>query len=140
MISSGAEGVGLATIARDGSVLDTWFVTLQLVDSSTEAGTVQVSREQSEKLLGPAAARSLGADDRRGVEVVCVQTTISSLANPALDAHDMYLRLHLLSHRLIRPHDASMEGIFLTAVKRRVDFAWPVSNREFEFAKNVGPV
>ncbi len=37
---------------------------------------------------------------------------IASLADPPADAYDAYLRLHLLSHRLIRPHEANLDGIF----------------------------
>ena len=39
-------------------------------------------------------------------------TVIGSLAEPPADAHDAYLRLHLLSHRLIRPHEADLSGLF----------------------------
>ena len=41
-----------------------------------------------------------------------VRTTIASLAAPPADAHDVYLRLHLLSHRLVRPHEVNLDGIF----------------------------
>ena len=43
---------------------------------------------------------------------MAVETSIASLADPPADAYDAYLRLHLLSHRLIRPHDANLDGIF----------------------------
>ena len=43
---------------------------------------------------------------------VPVLTEIGSLADPPADAQDAYLRLHLLSHRLIRPHEADLTGIF----------------------------
>ena len=39
-------------------------------------------------------------------------TAIASLADPPVDAHDAYLRLHLLSHRLVRPHGANLDGLF----------------------------
>lgn len=58
----------------------------------------------------PAAA--LRTDARRGVEVVAVRTTIGSLDEKPLDTHDVYLRLHLLSHRLVQPHGQSLDGIF----------------------------
>ncbi|MGK5498238.1 2,3,4,5-tetrahydropyridine-2,6-dicarboxylate N-succinyltransferase, partial [Streptomyces sp. URMC 125] len=48
----------------------------------------------------------------RGVEVVAVRTVISSLEDKPLDAHDAYLRLHLLSHRLVAPHGQNLDGIF----------------------------
>jgi len=46
------------------------------------------------------------------VEVVAVRTTIASTDDKPLDAHDAYLRLHLLSHRLVRPNEQNLEGIF----------------------------
>ena len=45
---------------------------------------------------------------------VAVLSYIDSLEDPPLDAHDVYLRLHLLSHRLIRPNEANLDGIFGT--------------------------
>ena len=102
-----ASGVGLATITADGTVLDTWFPAPEL-SASGEAGTV--------KLIGddiPAEFAGLtGPDADRGVEVVAVRTTITDLADKPADAHDAYLRLHLLSHRLVAPHGANMDGIF----------------------------
>jgi 2,3,4,5-tetrahydropyridine-2-carboxylate N-succinyltransferase len=41
-----------------------------------------------------------------------VETRIASLAEPPADVADAYLRLQLLSHRVIRPHDANLEGVF----------------------------
>jgi 2,3,4,5-tetrahydropyridine-2-carboxylate N-succinyltransferase len=41
-----------------------------------------------------------------------VTTTIADLAAPVADTHDAYLRLHLLSHRLVRPNTISLEGLF----------------------------
>ena len=41
-----------------------------------------------------------------------VVTTSIELAAPPADASDTYLRLHLLSHRLVRPHQVNLNGIF----------------------------
>jgi 2,3,4,5-tetrahydropyridine-2-carboxylate N-succinyltransferase len=41
-----------------------------------------------------------------------VVTVTITLADPPADASDAYLRLHLLSHRLVRPHEVNMDGIF----------------------------
>jgi 2,3,4,5-tetrahydropyridine-2-carboxylate N-succinyltransferase len=46
------------------------------------------------------------------VRTLVVLTVIRSLAEPPADAHDGYLRLHLLSHRLVRPHEADLTGLF----------------------------
>jgi 2,3,4,5-tetrahydropyridine-2-carboxylate N-succinyltransferase len=51
-------------------------------------------------------------DQRRGTRTRQVLTVIEDLAQPPSDTADAYLRLHLLSHRLIKPHEASVEGIF----------------------------
>jgi 2,3,4,5-tetrahydropyridine-2-carboxylate N-succinyltransferase len=53
-----------------------------------------------------------GPDTDRDVEVVAVRTTIASLHDKPVDTYDAYLRLHLLSHRLIKPHEANLDGIF----------------------------
>jgi len=59
-----------------------------------------------------AVADTIGPDTDRGVEVVAVRTSIASLSDAAVDAHDMYLRLHLLSWRLVPPHGQNLDGVF----------------------------
>jgi 2,3,4,5-tetrahydropyridine-2-carboxylate N-succinyltransferase len=113
----GARGAGLATIGADGTVLDTWFPTPELLsaagaEAGLKAGTERLDAAAAEKELGPDAARAIGPDAVRGVEVVAVRTTIASLAEPPADTYDEYLRLHLLSHRLVPPHGLSLEGQF----------------------------
>ncbi|WP_037905922.1 2,3,4,5-tetrahydropyridine-2,6-dicarboxylate N-succinyltransferase [Actinacidiphila yeochonensis] len=109
---SGAAGVGLATIADDGTVLDTWYPAPELTDAPGPAGTERLTAEQAAELLGAAAPKALGPDPRRGVEVVAVRTAIASLDDKPLDAHDAYLRLHLLSHCLVRPNEQNLDGLF----------------------------
>ncbi|GAA3069246.1 hypothetical protein GCM10020000_62140 [Streptomyces olivoverticillatus] len=75
---------------------------------STETLTADLTAE----LLGEAALKAVGPDPRRGVNVVAVRTVIASLDDKPLDAHDAYLRLHLLSHRLVKPHGQNLDGIF----------------------------
>jgi 2,3,4,5-tetrahydropyridine-2-carboxylate N-succinyltransferase len=41
-----------------------------------------------------------------------VRTSIGSLGEPAVDAYDVYLRLHLLSHRLVTPRSINLTGVF----------------------------
>jgi 2,3,4,5-tetrahydropyridine-2,6-dicarboxylate N-succinyltransferase len=93
-----ASGTGLATLTADGTVLDTWYPAPALGRTAAD-----VSAE-----LAPLT----GADPARGVTTIVVSTEVGSLADPPIDAHDVYLRLHLLSHRLIAPHQANLEGIF----------------------------
>ncbi len=64
------------------------------------------------RLLGVDVSPACGPDPRRRVERAPVATFVSGLDDPPCDAHDVYLRLHLLSHRLVPPHGANLDGIF----------------------------
>ena len=95
-MSSQAYGHGIATIAGT-SVLDVWYPAPAL-------GPLQGSPDQSLLSL-------VGKDEIRGVTRELVSLEID-LTAPPRDAKDVYLRLHLLSHRLVKPHGLSLEGIF----------------------------
>jgi 2,3,4,5-tetrahydropyridine-2-carboxylate N-succinyltransferase len=113
-----AAGIGLATIAAGGTVLDTWFPAPEVAPSAPDSSpqgliddataTVRLSVAEVPAELGDLAGR----DDDRGVETVLVRTVIAALDDKPADTYDAYLRLHLLSHRLIKPHDANVDGIF----------------------------
>ncbi|MGZ4553523.1 MAG: 2,3,4,5-tetrahydropyridine-2,6-dicarboxylate N-succinyltransferase [Mycobacteriaceae bacterium] len=104
---AGAQADGLASVLADGTVLDTWFPAPGLGSFAAAATTRLAAHE-----LAPELARLLGADADRGVEVIGVRTTIADISSAPVDAYDAYLRLHLLSHRLVRPHGANMDGVF----------------------------
>ncbi|MBS4100786.1 2,3,4,5-tetrahydropyridine-2,6-dicarboxylate N-succinyltransferase [Tsukamurella paurometabola] len=107
MTNRGAKAYGLATLTDDGTVLDTWFPAPELTDGGGTAGSVQ------DPAGAPAELTALaGPDADRKVRTVVVETTIADLAAAPIDAHDVYLRLHLLSHRLVQPHGLSLEGQF----------------------------
>jgi 2,3,4,5-tetrahydropyridine-2-carboxylate N-succinyltransferase len=110
-VQMGAWGYGLATLSEPGDrVLDTWFPepVMATVGSPGEPGTrVLGERDTPEEL-----AAAIGPDEQRGVRTVAVQTVIGSLADPPADPQDAYLRLHLMSTRLIKPHEANLDGIF----------------------------
>jgi len=53
----------------------------------------------------------VGKDEARGVTRELVALEIDITVAPA-DAKDAYLRLHLLSHRLVKPHGVLLDGIF----------------------------
>ena len=118
MTRQGAWGLGLATFAGD-KLLDAWFPEprLGLDDAPEEPGTREVLGRRGRRLRGrrargQAARRPLGADrdrDRR--------PRPSRPPTP----RDAYLRLHLLSHRLIRPHGANLDGHLRRAPQRRLD-------------------
>jgi 2,3,4,5-tetrahydropyridine-2-carboxylate N-succinyltransferase len=97
----------LATIAADGTVLDTWFPAPELIGEGV-SGTVRLSVAEVPDDL----AALVGRDEDRDVDIVAVRTVIASLADKAVDAYDAYLRLHLLSHRLVAPHGLNADGLF----------------------------
>lgn len=100
-MSQQAAGYGIATVInggeKDGTVLDTWFPAPVLgalpADAPAELATCAT------------------ADNARGVRSEVVGIEID-LATPPASVSDAYLRLHLLSHRLVKPHGQSLDGIF----------------------------
>jgi 2,3,4,5-tetrahydropyridine-2,6-dicarboxylate N-succinyltransferase len=110
---SGATAVGFATITTAGTVLDTWYPAPHLgAPEGQPTGTRQIGILEAEGELGPDFGGVVRTDDTRGVQVVAVRTVIADLAAAPVDAHDVYLRLHLLSSRLVRPHGLNMDGVF----------------------------
>ena len=92
-----AWGHGLATLTDPGTVLDVWYPAPALGDEAPG---------------DPSAIRALEArDEARRVRTEVVTTRID-LDAPPLDTPDAYLRLHLLSHRLVRPNEANLDGVF----------------------------
>ena len=95
---SAAAGHGLATVDEaSGTTLDTWYPAPAL---GLEAPPVPGL---------PASERH--AEDR-GVRLVPVTTVVHDLQAEPADAADAYLRLHLLSHRLVRPRSVNLDGVF----------------------------
>src|SRR4249920_2728065 len=93
-----AWGWGLASIHVSGQVLDTYFPSPRLGIADDSAA--------------PAALISAVVDDEARevrTEVVLVEIDLDA---PPADTPDAYLRLHLLSHRLVRPHRINLDGIF----------------------------
>ena len=91
-----AWGVGLATIAADGTTLDTFYRHLGWGDAAP-AGT-------------PVESKSV-TDERRGVVISPVSIVVDTESAPT-SASDVYLRLHLLSHRLAVPRSVNLDGAF----------------------------
>ncbi|MDO5663073.1 MAG: 2,3,4,5-tetrahydropyridine-2,6-dicarboxylate N-succinyltransferase, partial [Brachybacterium sp.] len=101
---SHAWGIGLATLAADGATLDVWYPSPQLGEAPADAADHPLHQQ-----LEQAAAD----DDVRGTRQEVLTRSIDLGASPA-DAADAYLRLHLLSHRLVAPNQQNLEGLFGT--------------------------
>jgi 2,3,4,5-tetrahydropyridine-2-carboxylate N-succinyltransferase len=98
--TTSAWGVGLVTLTDPGDrVLDSFFPDPRLGSDAAPAGA------------GHPLASAQARDERRGVRTE-LRTVEIDLTRPPADAPDAYLRLHLLSHRLVKPRAISLDGIF----------------------------
>ncbi|MGA1258863.1 MAG: 2,3,4,5-tetrahydropyridine-2,6-dicarboxylate N-succinyltransferase [Ilumatobacteraceae bacterium] len=95
--STRAWGVGTATISSSNVVLDAHFRRLGWGESCPAA-----ERDSAPPPSG---------DARRGVEIVPITVEIDTASAPH-DAADVYLRLHMLSHRLAKPRTVNLDGAF----------------------------
>lgn len=117
MTDQTAAGIGLATESRDGAVLAVAFPRpargTDILEKAriTLAGTVPLNADQVGELGYAELAEHIGEDEARGVTLRAVATSVELDRRPA-DPYDAYLRLHLLSHRLVRPHGVDVSGIF----------------------------
>jgi 2,3,4,5-tetrahydropyridine-2-carboxylate N-succinyltransferase len=91
-----AHGAGLATLAGE-RILDVYY-------PSPALGAPGDAPQ-------PELAAAATEDAIRGTRTEVVERTIDLDAPPA-DAADAYLRLHLLSHRLVPPHGLNLDGLF----------------------------
>ncbi|MFK4087395.1 2,3,4,5-tetrahydropyridine-2,6-dicarboxylate N-succinyltransferase [Kribbella sp. NPDC020789] len=94
-----AWGFGLATVTAGGTVLDVWYPAPELGERP-DGGKAPAELVAAE-----------GHDELRAVRREVVSTQIALDEAPAGTA-DAYLRLHLLSHRLVKPHGLNLDGIF----------------------------
>lgn len=95
-VTGGASGLGLATFAGD-TILEVWYPAPAL-------GTMPPDV--------PNLDAGIDSDTARDVSVRSIVTIIEDLQAPPADTADAYLRLHLLSHRLVRPRTINLDGIF----------------------------
>ena len=96
-MSTTAWGVGLATLDANGATLDVRFRAVGLGDSvPTDAPTVEPS---------------VDTDRERGVAFRAVSLVVDTASAPA-DSADAYLRLNLMSQRLMKPRSMNLDGIF----------------------------
>jgi 2,3,4,5-tetrahydropyridine-2-carboxylate N-succinyltransferase len=94
--TSPASGIGLATIAGQ-TILDVWYPQPGLTPEPVSAADL---------------SNAIDHDQVRGVRVETLLTTIEDLSQPPVDTADVYLRLHLLSHRLVEPRTINLDGVF----------------------------
>ncbi|GAB3645031.1 2,3,4,5-tetrahydropyridine-2,6-dicarboxylate N-succinyltransferase [Glycomyces tarimensis] len=94
-LTDAAWGAGVATVDADGTVLDVWFTELGLGEA-------------------PAGLRppKIDAPNPTGTASKGIVVSIVSLADEPAGTEDVYLRLHLLSHRFVIPHSINLSGIF----------------------------
>ncbi|MFM2024607.1 MAG: hypothetical protein RLZZ56_620 [Actinomycetota bacterium] len=121
-----AWGHGLATIADDGTMLDTWYPNPQLGEAPKTDALWVVPKELD------ALAQE---DARRKVTTQVVRTEID-LELPVTSTADAYLRLHLLSHLLVKPNSINLDGLIGALPIVAFTSAGPVSLEELD---NIRP-
>ncbi|MDO4612473.1 MAG: DapH/DapD/GlmU-related protein [Actinomycetaceae bacterium] len=124
MTTRTAWGLGLATITEDGQTLDVWYPE-PVLGERPEDGQQDILEELS---------RVEGPDPMRGVRRSVVQVSIDLDTAPQSTA-DAYLRLHLLSHRLVKPNTINLDSLH----SRMPNVVWttegPASPDDFELTR-----
>jgi len=95
-MTTSASALGIATYAHD-VLLDAWYPEPVLASEPKNVSGLE---------------RAIDTDNLRGVRSEIIKTSIADLSQAPIDAADAYLRLHLLSHRLVTPHSINLDGIF----------------------------
>jgi 2,3,4,5-tetrahydropyridine-2-carboxylate N-succinyltransferase len=149
-----AYAVGLARHAADGRLLDAWFPRANVGEhpesgakiraaAGVEDGSAVLTSEDAARLLE--TIHGINADTIRAllpavtvgalIPRTLIVTAIASLEAAPVDAGDVYLRLHLLSMRRIRPHGANLEGIFGMLTNVAWTSAGPIAADELDTAR-----
>jgi len=97
---SSAWGFGLATLDAAGTVLDVWFPAPAL------------GEKPADELVPAELGRLQGRDEDRAVSREVLLVEIADLQAAPTTTEDVWLRLHLLSSRLVVPHSISLDGVF----------------------------
>jgi len=114
-----AWGWGLATADADDAVLDVWFPAPALGEPDDSPAPEELTA-------------LTGEDDVRAVVRRTCKVAIADLQQPINGTEDAWLRLHLLSTRLVRPHEISMEGVFPALTNVVWTSAGPCAVKDFE--------
>ena len=93
-----AYGVGVATQTESGQTLDCHFYSLGLGSKPANKQGETLNLQQDSDLI-------------RKVKKIAIDISIDLSVAPK-DVADVYLRLHLLSHRLVKPHTINLDNIF----------------------------
>ena len=101
-----AWGAGLTTETPDGRTLDVWYRWLGWGEYG-EDSSVPAQPRPADAALGMRDRR----DETRDVTVRPIRITVDVDEAPT-SASDVYLRLHLLSHRLAAPRTVNLDGAF----------------------------
>lgn len=118
-----AWGIGLATISDDGTVLDVWY---------SHLGLGELPADRRGPYGVPADLASLtGTDTARGVHLEATVSEID-LTGPPIDAADAYLRLHLVSQRVLTPIHIDIAAILDHLPLNVWTSAGPTSPTNFE--------
>lgn len=96
MTNLSASAIGLATFSGD-TLLEVWYPNPALSLSPNGIDGIE---------------RGIKTDNIRQVRTQVITTTINDLSLAPVDSADAYLRLHLLSHRLVKPRSINLDGIF----------------------------
>jgi len=121
-IDSKAWGHGLATVAADGTVLDTWYPSPQLGEAPKTDALWVVPKELD---------ALVGSDARRNVTTVVVRTEID-LTQAVESTQDAYLRLHLLSHLLVKPNTINLDALLPNLPIAAFTSAGPMAVADYE--------
>ncbi len=96
MTNLSASAIGLATFSGD-TLLDVWYPKPSLTTTPSDVSGLD---------------SGIKKDELRQVRTQVITTVVNDLSAAPKDAADVYLRLHLLSHRLVKPRSISLDGIF----------------------------
>ncbi|MBW3069538.1 MULTISPECIES: 2,3,4,5-tetrahydropyridine-2,6-dicarboxylate N-succinyltransferase [unclassified Actinomyces] len=101
MTTRSAWGLGLATVTDDGNTLDVWYPRPVLGQAPADGDSDLLATLSSMERRDPA----------RGVHTTVVRTS-ADLDDAPQTVAGAYLRLHMLSHRLVRPNTINLDGLF----------------------------
>jgi len=98
-VTSAAWGYGLATLDASDTVLDVWFPAPALGAREDVEAPVELTKLE-------------GRDDARDVRREVRLVEIADLSAAPASTEEVWLRLHLLSHRLVVPNSINLDGVF----------------------------